>query len=93
MKTFTFSGCGVHSQSFKYELEITSADLAAEFGLSVVQVEAMTEAEMEAYMKEKMYILDNLVYSGDDNVDVSWGDSECSCESDFDLDIDEDGEE
>jgi hypothetical protein len=47
---------------------------------------------MKAYVKEKMYVLDNLVYSGDDNVDVSWGDTECNCDSDFYLDINEDGE-
>jgi len=92
MKKFTFSGYGVHSQSFKYELEITSADLAKEMDISVEEVEAMTEAEMEAYMKEKMYVIEGLVDSGD-NVDIDWGDTECSCESDFYLDIDEGGEE
>ena len=92
MKSWCFSGNGVHSQSFKYEIEITSADLAEEMDISVEEVEAMTEAEMEAYIKEKMYVLEGIVHSGDDNVDVSWGDTECSCESDFDLDIDEDGE-
>jgi hypothetical protein len=32
MKTWCFEGYGVHSQSFKYELEITSAELAKEIG-------------------------------------------------------------
>ena len=93
MKTFTFSGFGVQSQNFQYEIEITSAELAKEMDISVEEVEAMTEEAMKAYMKEKMYVIDDLVYSGDDNVDVDWGHSECSCESDFYLDIDEDGEE
>jgi hypothetical protein len=92
MKKFTFSGFGVQSQNFQYEIEITSADLAAELGLSVVQVEAMTEAEMTAYMKEKMYELEGLVDSGNNSVDISWGDTECNCDSDFYLDINEDGE-
>jgi hypothetical protein len=92
MKKFTFSGFGVQSQNFQYEIEITSADLAAELGLSVVQVEAMTEAEMTAYMKEKMYELEGLVDSGQRRVDISWGDTECNCDSDFYLDINEDGE-
>jgi hypothetical protein len=76
MKTFTFSGDGVHSQSFKYEIEITSADLAAELGLSVVQVEAMTEAEMTAYMKENIYELEGLVDNITDADNISWGDTE-----------------
>ena len=92
MKTFTFSGDGVHSQSFKYELEITSADLAEEMDISVEEVEAMTEEEMYAYMKEKMYELEGLVDSGNNSVDISWGDTECNCDSDFYLDINEDGE-
>ena len=86
MKSWCFEGYGVHSQSFKYEIEITSAELAAELGLSVVQVEAMTEAAMKAYVKQKMYVLEGLVDSGD-NVDIDWGDTECNCESDFYLDI------
>ena len=85
MKTFTFSGFVVHSQSFKYEIEITSADLAAELGLSVVQVEAMTEAAMKAYVNGKMYVLDDLVDNNCDDID--WGDTEYNCESDFYLDI------
>jgi predicted metalloprotease len=92
MKTFTFSGYGVHSQSFKYEIEITSAELAKEMDISVEEVEAMTEEEMKAYMKEKMYVLEGLVDSGDNSVDISWGDTECNCDSDFYLDINEDGE-
>ena len=93
MKTWCFEGYGVQSQSFQYEIEITSAELAEEMDISVEEVEAMTEEAMKAYVKENMYVIDDIVYSGDDNVAVSWGDSECSCESDFDLDIDEDGEE
>jgi predicted metalloprotease len=60
--------------------------------ISVEEVEAMTEEEMKAYMKEKMYVLEGLVDSGDNNVDISWGDTECNCDSDFYLDINEDGE-
>jgi hypothetical protein len=93
MKKFTFSGFGVQSQNFQYEIEITSADLAAELGLSVVQVEAMTEAEMTAYMKENIYELEGLVDNITDADNISWGDTEYNCESDFYLDIDEDGEE
>jgi len=89
MKTFTFSGYGVRLQTFQYEIEITSAELAKEMDISVEEVEAMTEEEMKAYVKEKMYVLDDLV---DNNDDVDWGHSECSCESDFYLDINEDGE-
>jgi hypothetical protein len=92
MKTFTFSGYGVHSQSFKYEIEITSAELAEEMDISVEEVEAMTEDQMKAYMKEKMYELEGLVDSGNNSVDISWGDTECNCDSDFYLDINEDGE-
>jgi hypothetical protein len=43
MKTFTFSGFGVQSQNFQYEIEITSAELAEEIDISVEEVEAMTE--------------------------------------------------
>ena len=93
MKTFTFSGCGVHSQNFKYEIEITSADLAAELGLPVEKVEAMTKEEMEAHMKEKIYDLEGLVDNITDADNISWGDTEYNCDSDFYLDINEDGEE
>jgi hypothetical protein len=92
MKTFTFSGDGVHSQSFQYEIEITSAELAEEMDISVEEVEAMTKDQMYAYMKEKMYELEGLVDSGNNSVDISWGDTECNCDSDFYLDINEDGE-
>ena len=92
MKKFTFSGHGVHSQSFKYELQITSAELAEEIDISVEEVEAMTKDQMYAYMKEKMYELEGLVDSGNNSVDISWGDTECNCDSDFYLDINEDGE-
>ena len=92
MKTFTFSGFGEMTQTFQYEIEVTSADLAEKMDISVEEVEAMTEEEMEAYMKEKMYVFEGLVDSGD-NVDIDWGDTECNCESDFYLDINQDGEE
>jgi plasmid maintenance system antidote protein VapI len=36
--------------SLLYELEITSAKLAEEMDISVEEVEALTEEEMEAYM-------------------------------------------
>ena len=93
MKTWCFEGYGVHSQSFKYELEITSAKLAEEMDISVEEVEAMTEEKMKAYMKEKMYLLEGLVDSVDNADNISWGDTECNCESDFYLDINKDGEE
>jgi hypothetical protein len=92
MKTFTFSGDGVQSQNFQYEIEITSAELAKEMDISVEEVEAMTKDQMYAYMKEKMYELEGLVDSGNNSVDISWGDTECNCDSDFYLDINEDGE-
>ena len=92
MKTFTFSGDGVQSQNFQYEIEITSAKLAEEMDISVEEVEAMTKDQMYAYMKEKMYELEGLVDSGNNSVDISWGDTECNCDSDFYLDINEDGE-
>jgi hypothetical protein len=94
MKKFTFSGFGVQSQGFKYEIEITSAEMAEHMDIPVEKVEAMTEEEIEAYVKEKMDIIEDLVDSYDNIVD--WRDSEFSCESDFYLDIDdidEDGEE
>ena len=92
MKKFTFSGFGVQSQNFQYEIEITSAELAKEMDISVEEVEAMTKDQMYAYMKEKMYELEGLVDSGNNSVDISWGDTECNCDSDFYLDINEDGE-
>jgi hypothetical protein len=52
----------------------------------------MTKDQMYAYMKEKMYELEGLVDSGNNSVDISWGDTECNCDSDFYLDINEDGE-
>jgi hypothetical protein len=52
MKTFTFSGYGVQSQTFQYGFHMTSHDLAAAVGLSVVQIEAMTEDEVKALMLE-----------------------------------------
>jgi hypothetical protein len=90
MKTFTFSVYGVHSQSFKCEIEIASDELAKEMDISVEEVEAMTEEKMKAYMKEKMYVLEGLVDSVDNDLD--WGDTEYNCDSDFYLDINEDGE-
>ena len=90
MKTFTFSVYGVHSQSFKCEIEIASDELAKEMELSVEEVESMTEEEMKAYMKENMYVLDDLVENNDDGHRRL---SECNCESDFYLDINEYGEE
>jgi hypothetical protein len=41
-------------------------------------------------MKEKMYVLEGLVDSVDNDLD--WGDTEWNCESDFYLDINEYGE-
>jgi hypothetical protein len=74
------------------KLRLLPPNLAEEMDISVEEVEAMTEEEMEAYMKEKMYELEGLVDSGNNSVDISWGDTECNCDSDFYLDINEDGE-
>jgi hypothetical protein len=93
MKTWCFEGYGVHSQSFKYEIEVTSAELAKEIGIPVEKVEAMTKEEMEAHMKENIYDLEGLVDNITDADNISWGDTEYNCDSDFYLDINEDGEE
>jgi len=53
MKTFTFSGFGVQSQTFQYGFHMTSAELAAAVGLSVVAVEAMTEDEVKVLVQER----------------------------------------
>ena len=44
-------------------------------------------------MKEKIYDLEGLVDNITDADNISWGDTEYNCESDFYLDINEDGEE
>ena len=69
MKTFTFSGDGVQSQTFKLAeaLDISVEDLIehlpliavimtklAEEDISVEEVEAMTEEEVKAYVKKNM---------------------------------------
>jgi hypothetical protein len=93
MKTWCFEGGGVHSQSYKYEIEVTSAELAKEIGIPVEKVEAMSKEEMEAHMKENIYDLEGLVDNITDADNISWGDTEYNCDSDFYLDINEDGEE
>ena len=93
MKTWCFEGYGVHSQSFKYEIEVTSAELAKEMNISEEEVEAMTEEQMKAYMKENIYDLEGLVDSVDNADNIEWGDTEYNCESEFYLDINEYGEE
>ena len=93
MKTFTFSGFGEMTQTFQYEIEVTSADLAEKMDISVKEVEVMTKEEMEAYMKENIYDLEGLVDSFDNADNIDWGATECNCESDFYLDINEYGEE
>ena len=65
MKTFTFSGYGVQSQTFQYGFHMTSADLAAAVGLSVVAVEAMTEAQVKALMLGHKRILNKASYEGE----------------------------
>jgi len=86
MKTFTFSGYGVQSQTFQYGFHMTSVELAAAVGLSVVAVEAMTEAQVKALMLGHKRILNKASYEGeaeldwpydseyivDDDVEVEW---------------------
>jgi hypothetical protein len=74
-------------------LRLLPPNLAAEFGIPVEKVEAMTKEEMEAHMKEKIYDLEGLVDNITDADNISWGDTEYNCDSDFYLDINEDGEE
>ena len=69
MKTFTFSGYGVQSQTFQYGFHMTSAELAAAVGLSVVQVEALTEDEVKALMLGHKHILNKAAYEGQAELD------------------------
>jgi hypothetical protein len=57
MKNFTFSGYDVSNLQIG-ELELTSAELAKELDISVAEVEAMTEEEVEE-LRGKMYFVIN----------------------------------
>ena len=69
MKSFCFSGYGVQSQTFQYGFHMTSHDLAKLSGLSVVQVEALTEDEVKALMLEHKHILNQAAYEGEAELD------------------------
>jgi len=69
MKTFTFSGYGVSTHTFQYGFHMTSHDLAKLVGLSVVQVEALTEDEVKALMLEHKHILNRAAYEGEAELD------------------------
>ena len=69
MKEFCFSGYGVQSQTFQYGFHMTSAELAAAVGLSVVQVEAMTEDQVKALMLGHKHILNQAAYEGQAELD------------------------
>jgi hypothetical protein len=49
---------------YQYGFHMTSAELAAAVGLSVVQIEAMTEDEVKALMLENKHILNLASYEG-----------------------------
>jgi len=86
MKEFCFSGYGVSTHTFQYGFNITSVELAKLVGLSVVAVEAMTEAQVKALMLGHKHILNQASYEGeaeldwpynpeyivDDDVEVEW---------------------
>jgi hypothetical protein len=69
MKEFCFSGYGVQSQTFSYGFHMTSVELAAAVGLSVVAVEAMTEAQVIALMLDHKHILNKAAYEGKAELD------------------------
>jgi hypothetical protein len=69
MKEFCFSGYGVQSQTFQYGFHMTSVELAAAVGLSVVAVEAMTEAQVKALMLGHKHILNQAAYEGQAELD------------------------
>ena len=69
MKSFCFSGYGVQSQTFSYGFHMTSVELAAAVGHSVVQVEAMTEDQVNALMLEHKHILNLASYEGKAELD------------------------
>jgi len=87
MKTFNFSGRGAQVQGFSYEILLTSEELAEHLNLSVAEVEAMGEDEVQALIVEKRWILEYLIHEGE--VDVDWGDSGVDVYSDIDVDIEE----
>ena len=86
MKTFCFSGYGVQSQTFQYGFHMTSAELAAAVGLSVVQIEAMTEAQVKALMMENKNILNQASYEGQSQLDWPY-DSEYIVHDDFEVEV------
>jgi len=69
MKSFCFSGYGVSTHTFQYGFHMTSHELAKLFCLSVVQVEAMTEAQVKALMLGHKHILDKAAYEGEAELD------------------------
>ena len=89
MKSFCFSGYGVQSQTFQYGFHMTSAELAAAVGLSVVQVEAMTEDQVKALMLENKHILNLASYEGKAELDWPYN-PEYVVDDDFEV---EEGEE
>ena len=84
MKSFCFSGYGVQSQTFQYGFHMTSVELAAAVGLSVVQIEAMTEDDLKALMLEHKHILNLASYEGKAELDWPY-DSEYIVHDNFEV--------
>jgi hypothetical protein len=85
MKTFTFSGYGVSTHTFQYGFHMTSHDLAAAVGLSVVQIEAMTQAQVKALMLGHKHILNQASYEGQAELDWPYN-PEYIVDDDFEVD-------
>jgi len=64
---------------------MTSAELADDVGLSVVQIEAMTEAQVKALMMENKNILNEAAYEGEAELDWPY-DSEYIVHDNFEVD-------
>jgi hypothetical protein len=54
MKKFTFSGMTTCTARSDFNVTVTVEDISEDSGLSVVQVEAMTDEEVRAYVEENM---------------------------------------
>ena len=54
MKTFTFSGMTTCTARSDFNITVTAEDISEDSGLSVVQVEAMTDEEVRDYVEEHM---------------------------------------
>jgi hypothetical protein len=54
MKKFTFSGMTTCTARSDFNVTVTAEDISEDSGLSVVQVEAMTDEEVRAYVEEHM---------------------------------------